>query len=451
MTSRQTFPASAAYSVVVANMIGTGVFTSLGFQLLDITSPSVILTLWVLGGVIALCGAFSYAELGAALPRSGGEYHFVREAYGPLPGFVSGWMSASIGFAAPVALAAITFASYLAAAWPGLPVSWTAAALIIVATAVHSRSRRSSGDIQTVFTVLKLVLIVGFCIAAYAAVDAPQPLSWTLDDAAIDSALTPAFAVALIYVNYAYTGWNAATYLTGELANPQRQLPTILAGGTLTVMLLYVALHWIFLRSAPTDAMAGELEIGYVVATFAFGETGATIMAVVLASLLISTVSAMVVAGPRVLQTVGEDYRSLRWLAATSDGGAPARAIWIQAAISLTLVATSTFESVLVFAGAALALNSAVTVAGVIVLRRRSPDLARPFKTPLYPLPQLLYLGLIGATLIMLTTQQWAEVAFAAAMIVSGIILYYLVEQQQPAVQSPQRDGSPAKPVDPGA
>lgn len=423
------FATSAAFSVVVANMIGTGVFTSLGFQLMDIQSPTVIISLWVLGGIIALSGALCYAELGAALPRSGGEYHFVREVYGPLPGFVSGWVSASVGFAAPVALAAITFASYLAAAFPELHVQWTAAALIVAATIAHTRSRSTSGGVQTGFTILKLLLIVGFCIAATWHLDEPVALDWSLNDSAVDSIFSPAFAVALIYVNYAYTGWNSATYLTGELRDPQRQLPWVLTAGTGTVLILYVALHVVFLRSAPAEAMAGELEIGYIVAQHVFGPTGATAMAIILASLLISTVSSMVLAGPRVLQVAGEDYASLRWLSAVGSGGVPQRAIWVQAIISLTLVATATFDQVLLFAGFILALNSAVTIGGVMLLRMRNPDLPRPFKVPLYPVPPLIFLICIGATLTFLATEHLAEVLFALAMIVIGVIIYLVVER----------------------
>ncbi|TNF81149.1 MAG: amino acid permease, partial [Gammaproteobacteria bacterium] len=294
-------------AVVVANMIGTGVFTSLGYQLLDIQSGFVLLLLWVVGGITALCGALTYAELGSALPRSGGEYNFLTEIYHPAAGFVSGWVSATIGFAAPTALAAITFGEYLQAVFPSLSPTWLAIGLVVVLTAVHASTHRSSGGVQRAFTVLKVLLILMFCLAAWMWVEAPQKDMRFLpgaDDLTVT--LSGAFAVALIFVNYAYTGWNAATYLTSELESPERHLSNVLIRGTLIVMVLYVLLNFTFLYVAPASEMAGQLEIGYIAARHVFGATGADVMGVVLALLLISTVSAMVMAGPRVLQVIGE-------------------------------------------------------------------------------------------------------------------------------------------------
>ena len=201
------FSARTALAVVIANMIGTGVFTSLGFQLLEIQSGFVILMLWLVGGITAVCGALSYAELGASLPRSGGEYNFLSEIYHPGVGFVAGWVSATIGFAAPTALAAITFGTYLASVVPALSPRWLATALILVLAAAHATTRRTSGGTQRAFTYLKVVLIAAFCLLGWTLADAPQDISFL--PAAGDGTLiaSGAFAVALIYVNYAYTGW----------------------------------------------------------------------------------------------------------------------------------------------------------------------------------------------------------------------------------------------------
>ncbi len=211
------FSLNTAMAVVIANMIGTGVFTSLGFQLVDIQSGFVLIMLWVVGGLTALCGALTYAELGAALPRSGGEYNFLSQIYHPSLGFISGWISATIGFAAPTALAAITFGTYLASVFPALSPSWLACGLVFILTALHSSSRRNSGGLQRVFTSLKIFLILAFCLLCWLLVDQPQEVNFlpTRGDAALLTGST--FAISLIFVNYAYTGWNAATYLTGEL------------------------------------------------------------------------------------------------------------------------------------------------------------------------------------------------------------------------------------------
>ncbi|MDG1216139.1 MAG: amino acid permease, partial [Luminiphilus sp.] len=209
-------------------MIGTGVFTSLGFQLIDIQSAPVIMMLWLVGGISALCGALSYAELGAALPRSGGEYHFLNEIYHPCAGFISGWVSATVGFAAPTALAALTFGSYLNSSGLHVDPLWLATLAIVSLTAAHCSNHRRSGETQTGFTALKILLILGFSLAALALspTEKQAEFAWT-EDVAVTLG-SGAFAVSLIYVNYAYSGWNAATYISGELSSPQRSLPWVL-------------------------------------------------------------------------------------------------------------------------------------------------------------------------------------------------------------------------------
>ena len=346
-------------------MIGTGVFTSLGYQLLDIDSAFVILLLWVVGGVLALCGALCYAELGAALPRSGGEYNFLREVYHPAMGFISGWISSTIGFAAPTALAAITAATYLNAAVPAAPIVPVACALVLLVTGIHLGSRRQGGAFQLVMTTVKVILIVLFVVAAWSAVDQLQSVSFVPRAEDLPQIAGGGFAVSLIFVNYAYTGWNAATYLVGEVNDPIRNLPRILVAGTTIVALLYLLLHLMFLTVAPMDAMRGELEIGFVVASFAFGEAGSKLIAAVLAILLVSTVSAMILAGPRALQVIGQDFTALKFLARENQHGIPHMAIWFQTGITLLLVVTSSFEAILVFAGFTLALNTLFAIAGV--------------------------------------------------------------------------------------
>ncbi|MCY3622659.1 MAG: amino acid permease [Gammaproteobacteria bacterium] len=420
------YSARTAFAVVVANMIGTGVFTSLGFQLLDIQSGFVILVLWFVGGVTALCGALCYAELGASLPRSGGEYNFLSETYHPAVGFVSGWISATIGFAAPTALAAITFGTYLSSVMPRLSAKWLAAALIVAMAAAHATTRRASGGTQRAFTYLKLMLIAGFCVLGWILTEAPQDVVFL--PGAGDGTLiaSGAFAVALIYVNYAYAGWNAATYVLDELDRPRETLSRVLLTGTAVVMVLYLMLNYTFLYAAPIEALAGKLEVGYVAAQFVFGETGAAIMGVALALLLISTVSAMTLAGPRVLLVIGQDFHALRFLARTNAHGVPVVAILLQSALAVILVLTATFESILVFAGFTLGVSTLCTVAGLFVLRWRRPELERPYRVPLYPLPPVAFLGLMGWTLAYLLMQRPKEGLAGVAILASGAAFYAL-------------------------
>ncbi len=418
----------AAVSVIIANMIGTGVFTSLGFQLQDLKAGFPILLLWGLGGIAAFAGAMSYAEIGSALPRSGGEYSLLREIYHPAAGFVSGWISATIGFAAPIALAAITFSAYglsvIAPNAGAVAGQAIAVALVALLAALHASRRRLSGGMQTAFTAIKIAAIVAFCAGAAFLLDTPQEVSFL--PAAGDGAIiaSGAFAVSLIYVSYAYAGWNAATYITGEIDNPATNLPRILALGSAVVAALYIALNAAFMAVAPAADLAGKVEIGFIAAQAIFGAGAADAVGLAMASLLISTVSAMTIAGPRVLQAIGEDFPAFRPLATVNRDAIPARAICVQATIAILLIVTSSFQSILVFAGFLTALNSFFTVLGLFVLRARQPALARPFRTPLYPATPLIYLALTGWTLIYAAASRPIEAVVAAVLIAAGFAAY---------------------------
>ena len=426
------FRPRTATAVIIANMIGTGVFTSLGFQLLGITSGFAILMLWAVGGIAALCGALSYAELGTRLPRSGGEYNFLGEIYHPAAGFISGWVSATIGFAAPIAAVAIAFSKYGGAVLPsGLSeTAQTVIALVLVLGMglVHARSRRVSGGTQTAFTAVKLVLIAAFILAGFIFVAEPQPVSFVPSAGDGAALLSPAFAVSLIYVSYAYTGWNAATYISGELAEPQRSLPGILVTGTLVVAILYVLLHVVFLRAAPIEAMAGEVEIGYIAARGIFGDVGGRVAGGMLALLLISSVSAMTLAGPRALQAIGEDFHAFRWLGRTNSDGVPRNAVLLQSGIAALFVLTQSFQTIIVFAGGLLAFNSLLAVLGLFVLRRRDgPD--APFRTPLYPIVPLIYAAITTFTLIYVVMDNPTTALAAVLLIAVGGAVYALTRR----------------------
>lgn len=417
-------------AVVIANMIGTGVFTSLGFQLLDIQSGFAILLLWALGGLIAVCGSMTYAELGSALPRSGGEYNFLTEIYHPSAGFISGWISATIGFSAPTALAAITFSTYLMTIFPEINNDWLrkiiACSLIVILAFIHSSNRKSSGGLQMIFTVMKVGVIILFCFGAILFAKNIQPVSFSPNSNDISTIFSGSFAVSLIYVSYAYTGWNAATYLSSEIERPQKYLPLILISGTTIVTVLYILLNFVFLSVAPIEDMQGKIEIGFIAAQSAFGGSVANFTGLVLSLLLISTVSAMTIAGPRVLQVIGEDFKVLNILSRKRKDGIPSTAIYIQSLIAIIFILSSSFESILVFAGFTLALNSFVTVIAVFVLRSKQPNLPKPYKTFGYPFTPLIYLALTGWTLYFVIINRPIEVLFSLGIILSGLIFYYI-------------------------
>lgn len=413
-------------AIVVANMIGTGVFTSLGFQLVNIQSGVAIMALWLVGGIVALCGALSYAELASRLPRSGGEYNFLSEIYHPCAGFISGWVSATVGFAAPTALAAMTFGAYLQAVIPSLPPMLSATALVVVSVVVHATSHRNSGAMQSVFTRLKILLIVGFSVAALVSLSHWQEARFTPQLSDLETLTSSDFFVSLIYVSFAYSGWNAATYLAGEVDEPQRQIPKVLGIGTLTVIGCYLLLNAVFMLSAPVDAMAGKLEIGVIAANAAFGDIGGKLMGGMLAILLVSTVSAMIIAAPRVLQMVGEDYPFFAWLARRNQHNIPAVAVYTQGGVALLFMWSASFESILIFSGATMALNTLFSVVGLFILRHR--DKSTPaFQQPYYPIPAIIFSAITLATLVFLTLQRPSQLLVSLAIIVSGALLYALV------------------------
>jgi APA family basic amino acid/polyamine antiporter len=433
--SDDRFRPSTATAVIVANMIGTGVFTSLGFQLLEFDSGFLLLLLWAAGGLTAFCGAMSYAELGAALPRSGGEYNFLSRIFHPAAGFVSGWVSSTIGFAAPTALAAITFGSYtaplLGREGDDFAIKAMAVALVASLAAVHATNRRRSGATQFVFTLLKVAVIVGFCLAGFVVATPETGVSFAPAASDVDNLFGGGFAIALIYVSYAFAGWNAATYLTGEIENPQKNLPRILAAGTLIVSALYLWLNFTFLSAAPTAELAGKVEVGYVAATFMFGDDAAKIIGAMLGLLLISTVSAMTMAGPRVMQAIGEDFPLFARLGAQNAAGVPANAIWFQAAVAIFFIVTSTFQSILIFSGFLLALNSFLTVCGLFILRLRQPALARPYRVALYPITPLVYLGITGWTLLYVVIDRPREAVLAGGLIALGLVAYAVIARRR--------------------
>lgn len=395
-TKIRTLP---AISLVMASMIGTGVFTSLGYQVGDIPSGPGIVILWLLGGLVALCGALSYAELAGALPRSGGEYHFIGSLYHPSLGWTAGLLSAIVGFAAPTALATLALGSYAQRALPGMSGTGIAVSVLALVTAVHCINLRTSAMIQTISTGLKLVLIAGIIVLAFL-LPGQGDVRWEIRPAEDwEILMRPAFAVALLFVFYAYSGWNAAVYLLDEMEDARRTVARALVVGTALVMVLYVLLNVAFLKAAPMAALKGVTEVGHVAAGSVLGEGVARGFSGLLSLGLIATVSAMIWAGPRVLYVMGRDFHALRILEMKNRHGIPWPATLILSAMALLLVMTGDFGSLLTYTQFALTLCSFLTVFGVFLLRRRG-RIEGGFRCPWYPMPPLVFLSMTGFVMI---------------------------------------------------
>lgn len=420
---------STATALAIANMIGIGVFTSLGFQVKDITSPFVLMMLWVIGGMLALCGALCYAELATALPRSGGEYSFLSRIYGRPIGFIAGWISATVGFAAPAALAAMAFGSYLKGIVPAVSPAAAAILLIAVTTLVHLRGTRAASRFQDWATLLKIILILAFILAGLF-LSRHQPISFAPRAGDLSVLTSAPCAVSLIFVMYSYAGWNAATYVAGEVKDPARILPRSILMATLFVTLLYVALNAVFLLVAPMASYAGQIEVGLIAGRAIFGPIGGSVAGWVICLGLISSVSAMLWLGPRVAMAMGEDHCALALFAKRSERGVPITATLVQAAIAFVLVLTGSFEAVLEFIQFALTVSSLLAVAGVIVLRHREPGLQRPFRVWAYPLPPLFFIAITLTMLAYLIREQPKQSLASLAVLGAGWLVYALTTKR---------------------
>lgn len=361
-------------------MIGTGVFVSLGYQLVDFHSAPPVMMLWLVGGVISLCGALSYAELAGLLPRSGGEYHFLGSIYHPSLGFMAGLLSAIVGFGVPTAITALAMGGYLSRAWPSIPPRGAAVLVILVGAFAHGLSARTSGRVQIFSTLLKLSLIVFFLVAVMI-LPGKGDIRWHLDVSAdLAQIAKPAFATAVFFVFYAYSGWNAAVYGLEEWNEPGKTVKRSLIGGTLLVTLLYVGLNAAFLMAAPVAALRGEREIGHVAAAALFGPETGRMVSGLFALGLFASVSALLWAGPRVLGTMGRDIHALRFF--SSATGVPIRPLIFQSVLAIALVLAGDFEFLINFTQTGLALCTFLAVFGLFILKKRGRDVSRTSLVP---------------------------------------------------------------------
>ncbi len=431
-------------AIVIANMIGTGVFTSTGFQAASLHDPITILLAWVVGGLLALCGAAAYAELGSMMPRAGGEYVYLREAYHPVAGFMSGWVSMTAGFSAPIAVAALAFSRYLATLVPSLhaDVPWAsgslgigslsvsihlgagqaiAMALIVVVTALHAFDSKIGGWVQAGFTAAKVLLIVVFITAGLLVGDG----SWSnfaSQHGGLSNVGTMAFATALIYVSFAYSGWNAAAYIANEVERPERTLPRALLLGTGIVMLLYVLLNVVFFYAVPSDGLAGVFEVGDHAARSLFGQSAGKLVTSVIALALVSSVSAMIMAGPRVYAAMAIDRALPRQLAHHNKRGVPLAAVLTQGGLAIVFCLVGDPDVLIRFVGFTLAIFAALTVSAVFVLRRRGQQAAyRTFGYPVTPIAFIvLSVWIAGAQIY----NQPKESAVIAVVLAIGGVFY---------------------------
>ncbi|MBX7093359.1 MAG: amino acid permease [Flavobacteriales bacterium] len=443
--SQQKYTRSVAISMVVANMIGTGVFTSIGFQVGGLPSAFVILFLWFIGGIIALAGALSYAEVSTRIPGSGGEYNYLSHIYHPSLGFVSGWMSLIAGFSAPICVVAIAIGKYFSPVIGVEDIRIIAVTFIVLVSAIQLFGVRIGGEIQKYLTIYKILLIALFCLAPFLVSDfvgtnysfTPQKGDW-------DLIMSPAFAISLAYIMYAYSGWNASTYIAGLLENPSKNLPVSLLFGTIIVTVLYVALNGMFLTVGTFEEIGvkppnfDEVDVGNIVANKLFGSGIGTVFSALITFALVSSLSAMVIAGPRVYEQIGKDYPVFNLLTRSNKLGSPYIAIILQAAIAITMVLTSSFHFVINYIAVSLSVFSSLTVLGAIILRWRKTNVEGKFNSPLFPLAPIVFLLANGWFLYYMVSKELEEkdfgiIWFSLSTMLIGFIIYGIVHWKKSA------------------
>jgi APA family basic amino acid/polyamine antiporter len=431
---------AVAAAIVIANMIGSGVFTSAGFQAAyQFKDPWTMISTWLVGGVIALCGAAAYAELGSLMPRAGGEYVYLREAYHPAVAFMSGWVSLLIGFSAPIAAAALLFASYVAALVPALGGTVTtklvACVLIVATTALHAFDTRLGGRTQTGLTIAKVALIVVFIVAGLTIGTGDWAHFAPRGDGLVKlhtRAGAASYATALMYVGFAYSGWNAAAYVAGEIRMPQRTLPRALLLGTGVVIVLYIALNLVFLYAVPPETMAidpNNQPVGDLAARALFGARAGALLSSLIALALVSAVSAMMMAGPRVYATMAADHALPAPLARYTRRGVPSVAVIVQCVLAIGFAVASDPDGLIRLVGFTLQIFAALTVGAVFVLRARGRVAA--FRIPGYPVTPLVFIALSAWTVFFGISAQPILSLEIGAVLLIGTLVYLATSRSE--------------------
>ncbi len=433
-------------AIVVANMIGTGIFTGTGYNAHDLHDPLTILIAWAIGGVVALCGAACYAELGTLMPKAGGEYVYLREAYHPALGFMSGWVSMTAGFSAAIAAAAISFATYVSALLGagGDPTTQklVASALIVAVTCLHAFDTKVGGRVQEVFTILKVALIVVFIGAGLLSGNGDWS-NFESQGGGLSNITTTSFGISLMYISFAYSGWNAAAYIAGEVDKPEKTLPRALLVGTATVTALYVLLNVIYFYAVPSSVLAGPTdsfnpvkEVGHAAAVVLFGTKGGNLITSLIAIALVSAVSAMIMAGPRVYAAMASDRALPHQLAWYSKRGVPTVAVITQGVLGIAFVLVGDLGQLIRFAGFTLAVFAALTVGALFILRRRG--LRGPYKTFGYPLTPLVFIAVSIWIAYAQFKQNPMELLVVGGVLVAGGIGYVLLVRPERSTKLPE-------------
>jgi len=440
---------SDASVIVIANMIGAGIFTTSGLLLRELGSPIMMIGLWIAGGFLALCGAFCYGELGAAMPRAGGEYAYLTELFHPLLGFLTGWVSLVVGFSAPLAATAIGFSAYIGRAFPGLlelggggvAMKVLAVAIIAALAAIHLHGVAFGARVQNWLTGGKVFLIVSCIVVGFSFGSGDLGNLLRRTDLSTDAVGWRAIGLSLMWIMFAYSGWNASAYVGSEIRDPQRTLPRSLLVGTGTVIAIYLGINLLFVYAAAPDDSKGVIAIGGLAASQLFGAGAERIVSIVIGFALVSSISALIMLGPRVYYAMARDGCFFGAIGEVDpESRVPAKSIMLQCLIAVIMVLTGTFEQILTFMGFCLGIFPIAAVLGVFKLRRR-PEAVRSI--PAYPLPPIIFALTSFAILVLAYLERPLESSVALATVGAGIPFYYLFTRHHRADGAAGKDDAP--------
>lgn len=423
--SRRVVGTHTGAAIVISTMVGTGIFTTTGLMAEMGARSGDILIAWLIGGFLALCGALCYGELGANMPESGGEYYYISRVLHRLPGFLSGWVSLIVGFSAPIAAAAMAMHIYLAQVLPGWPVRLMAAMTILLLSLLHAYDLRLGGRIQVALVMLKIILIISFIAGVFIAV--PLPEFTKITQVSPHFWFKSPFAVILIFVAFAYSGWNAASYIGAEITTADKNLPRALVLGTITVTVLYVLVNYSYLSAVPIERLSGVESVAHAVGLALWGTMGGNLVSLLIATGLVSTVSAMIIAGPRVYEAMARDRFFPAAMSKLNKYGVPSMAVAFQAIIAVIIAMTATFRTLLIYMGFTLNIFAALAVFSVFRMRKQGLSSIKTCWG--YPVtPAIFLVFTLWMTVWSIKSQPFAALAGAVTLAIGCLI--FLVQEK---------------------
>lgn len=412
-----------AVAIVVSNMIGTGIFTTLGFQLTDITNAYSIFLLCFIGGILALFGAFCYAELGSHFKGNGGDFIYLKETYHPLLGYLVSWISLIIGFSSPVALAALAMSKYLSAFDVSFGNSF-AIGIIFLVSVFLSFSLQASSRFHNFFTLIKIAFIIVLIIIGIGISDSETiGNSLKLDDSWQKEIMLPAFATSLVFVTYSYTGWNSASYIAGEIKDVQKNLPKSLIVGTVFVTVCYLLVNFIMLKHAPVNQLAGKEDVMGEAANNMLGNTFGKIVNIFIALQLVATISGYLWVGSRLTQAFAKENRLWKSLSVGNKKGIPVRAIFAHAVIATLIILTGSFKEIFVYTAFILQLFASLAISTAYFIKKEDRKIFKSNLFYIFPTVFLLFsIYILYFTLI----HNPKESIIGLGIVAVGIVLYLI-------------------------